>query len=196
MQAENISIQPSSAQKINKADPVNYDDKSSSDISDIFDDMNVIWGKLMHLAKLLRNIIQDYNQKKQLQNWDLQINSLKTRQKSIESQYRGDCTSACGSIFGGIATAGGSAFSDVGMTLGRATDQMIGGVTGYVSADGRRAAGIESSIADLQKQGSESYNHSLNETLGSARESVNKMLETGQQLMTLMGQFYHAFQRI
>ncbi|EDU4660825.1 pathogenicity island 2 effector protein SseD, partial [Salmonella enterica subsp. diarizonae] len=45
---------------------------------------DVIWTKLIELAKKLRDIMRTYNETRQRLTWELQVNALQTQMKTID----------------------------------------------------------------------------------------------------------------
>jgi len=157
--------------------------------------LDEIWSKLMLLAKQLRDIMQSYNQKKQALGWDLEVNTLKKSVESINDSFQGAKVSAIGTLFGGLFSLTGAAVGGMGMTVGSAAGQAVGGIASCIASDETRKADTEKAIADLQNKGAQSYVKTLDDTQTKAREIMQQMMDMGRNLVEVLGQMLRAISR-
>ncbi|EBR2774040.1 SPI-2 type III secretion system translocon protein SseD [Salmonella enterica] len=159
----------------------------------LFDD---IWMKLMELAKKLRNIMRDYNVVKQQLAWGLQVNVLQTQMKTIDEAFRASMITAGGAILSGVLTIGlGAVGGETGLIAGQAVGHTAGGVMGLGAGAAQRQSDQDKAIADLQQNGSQSYNKSLTEIMEKATEIMQQIMGVGASLVAVLAEILRALTR-
>lgn len=158
---------------------------------------DVIWQKILVLAKQLRDIMQSYNQKKQQQGWEIEIHALETHFKAIEQSFVASVISGSGKITAGlIGLAGGwQAKDQIGLAPYQGTSQMLGGGFEIGSASVKRQAETDNAIANLQDKNAQSYAKTLDDTLVKAREIMQQINSFGQRMMEMLAQALNALSR-
>ncbi|EHO0148389.1 SPI-2 type III secretion system translocon protein SseD [Salmonella enterica] len=155
-----------------------------------------IWMKLMELAKKLRNIMRDYNVEKQRLSWELQVNVLQTQMKTIDEAFRASMITAGGAILSGVLTIGlGAVGGETGLIAGQAVGHTAGGVMGLGAGVAQRQSDQDKAIADLQQNGSQSYNKSLTEIMEKATEIMQQIIGVGSSLVAVLAEILRALTR-
>ncbi|MGL8417332.1 SPI-2 type III secretion system translocon protein SseD [Salmonella sp. NW578] len=155
-----------------------------------------IWTKLMELAKKLRNIMRDYNVVKQRLGWELQVNVLQTQMKTIDEAFRASMITAGGAILSGVLTIGlGAVGGETGLIAGQAVGHTAGGVMGLGAGAAQRQSDQDKAIADLQQNGSQSYNKSLTEIMEKATEIMQQIIGVGSSLVAVLAEILRALTR-
>ncbi|EDV2152279.1 SPI-2 type III secretion system translocon protein SseD [Salmonella enterica] len=155
-----------------------------------------IWMKLMELAKKLRNIMRDYNVEKQRLSWELQVNVLQTQMKTIDEAFRASMITAGGAILSGVLTIGlGAVGGETGLIAGQAVGHTAGGVMGLGAGVAQRQSDQDKAIADLQQNGSQSYNKSLTEIMEKATEIMQQIMGVGSSLVAVLAEILRALTR-
>lgn len=201
---ERVHVSPTELQNL----PRPRNETSPQSMLAVFDD---IWIKLLMLAKQLRDIMQSYNEKKQALGWELEVNVLHTKFKSIDETYYASRTAAIGSIISGVATIGmsigGKAMAEnskglwskviaESMSYGsKSTGTTIEGISKWCSSSETRDADQERAIADLQDKGAYSYAKTLNETLDKARDIMQQMMSMGRSLIDMLSEILRALSK-
>ncbi|EBQ6099994.1 SPI-2 type III secretion system translocon protein SseD [Salmonella enterica subsp. enterica serovar Ibadan] len=159
----------------------------------LFDD---IWTKLMELAKKLRDIMRSYNVVKQRLGWELQVNVLQTQMKTIDEAFRASMITAGGAILSGVLTIGlGAVGGETGLIAGQAVGHTAGGVMGLGAGVAQRQSDQDKAIADLQQNGSQSYNKSLTEIMEKATEIMQQIMGVGSSLVAVLAEILRALTR-
>lgn len=192
---EETGIPANRTLSVNDSVNVQGSGKGALDANDFFAMFDEIWGKLLMLAKQLRDTIQFYNQKKQELSWGLEINTLQQSVKAIDDSYGAAKAGAIGGMFAGVLTVGGAFFSEAGMTVGNAMGQVANGIGSWASGSETRKADAEKAIAELQNKGAQSYAKTLDDTLMKAREIMQQMMEMGRNIVEVFSQVLRAISR-
>ncbi|EGX7605853.1 SPI-2 type III secretion system translocon protein SseD [Salmonella enterica] len=159
----------------------------------LFDD---IWMKLMELAKKLRDIMRSYNVVKQRLGWELQVNVLQTQMKTIDEAFKASMITAGGAILSGVLTIGlGSVGGETGLIAGQAVGHTAGGVMSLGSGVAQRQSDQDKAIADLQQNGTQSYNKSLMDIMEKAGEIMQQIIGVGSSLVTVLAEILRALTR-
>ncbi|HGJ4156367.1 TPA: SPI-2 type III secretion system translocon protein SseD [Salmonella enterica subsp. enterica serovar Grumpensis] len=159
----------------------------------LFDD---IWTKLMELAKKLRDIMRSYNVVKQRLGWELQVNVLQTQMKTIDQAFKASMITAGGAILSGVLTIGlGAVGGETGLIAGQAVGHTAGGVMGLGAGVAQRQSDQDKAIADLQQNGSQSYNKSLMDIMEKAAEIMQQIIGVGSSLVTVLAEILRALTR-
>lgn len=188
--ATNIQIMSS-----NRVDP-NLDNTGAPiDLDGLLSAFTIIWQQMMLLAKQLRDVMQAYNQKKQELGWDIEVNTLKNKLQAITDSYQASRDGSIGRLFGGVLSVGGAYFGDLGLRLGGALGQGVGGMADWMAAGESRLADQDRAIADLQDKGAQSYNKTLDELLLKARDIMQQMMDMGKNLVDVLTQVLRALSR-
>ncbi|EGA4834033.1 SPI-2 type III secretion system translocon protein SseD [Salmonella enterica] len=159
----------------------------------LFDD---IWTKLMELAKKLRDIMRNYNVVKQQLGWELQVNVLQTQMKTIDQTFKASMITAGGAILSGVLTIGlGAVGGETGLIAGQAVGHTAGGVMGLGAGAAQRQSDQDKAIADLQQNGTQSYNKSLMDIMEKAAEIMQQIMGVGSSLVTVLAEMLRALTR-
>ncbi|EDW8792669.1 TPA: SPI-2 type III secretion system translocon protein SseD [Salmonella enterica] len=159
----------------------------------LFDD---IWMKLMELAKKLRDIMRSYNVVKQRLGWELQVNVLQTQMKTIDEAFKASMITAGGAILSGVLTIGlGAVGGETGLIAGQAVGHTAGGVMSLGSGVAQRQSDQDKAIADLQQNGTQSYNKSLMDIMEKAGEIMQQIIGVGSSLVTVLAEILRALTR-
>ncbi|EAB9082322.1 SPI-2 type III secretion system translocon protein SseD [Salmonella enterica] len=159
----------------------------------LFDD---IWMKLMELAKKLRDIMRSYNVVKQRLGWELQVNVLQTQMKTIDEAFKASMITAGGAILSGVLTIGlGAVGGETGLIAGQAVGHTAGGVMSLGSGVAQRQSDQDKAIADLQQNGTQSYNKSLMDIMEKAGEIMQQIIGVGSSLVAVLAEILRALTR-
>ncbi|EAX2648856.1 type III secretion system translocon protein SseD [Salmonella enterica subsp. enterica] len=159
----------------------------------LFDD---IWTKLMELAKKLRDIMRSYNVVKQRLGWELQVNVLQTQMKTIDEAFRASMITAGGAILSGVLTIGlGAVGGETGLISGQAVGHIAGGVMSLGAGVAQRQSDQDKAIADLQQNGTQSYNKSLMDIMERAGEIMQQIIGVGSSLVAVLAEILRALTR-
>ncbi|EBH8661185.1 type III secretion system translocon protein SseD [Salmonella enterica subsp. enterica serovar Luke] len=159
----------------------------------LFDD---IWMKLMELAKKLRDIMRSYNVVKQRLGWELQVNVLQTQMKTIDEAFKASMITAGGAILSGVLTIGlGAVGGETGLIAGQAVGHTAGGVMSLGSGVAQRQSDQDKAIADLQQNGTQSYNKSLMDIMEKATEIMQQIIGVGSSLVAVLAEILRALTR-
>ncbi|EBE4780436.1 SPI-2 type III secretion system translocon protein SseD [Salmonella enterica] len=157
---------------------------------------DVIWTKLIELAKKLRDIMRTYNETRQRLTWELQVNVLQTQMKTIDQAFTASMITAGGAMFSGVLTIGlGAAGGETGLILGQAMGHTAGGVMGLGAGVAQRQSDQDKAIADLQQNGANSYNKSLMDIMDKAVEIMQKIMGMGTSMVDILAQMLRALTR-
>lgn len=157
---------------------------------------DVIWTKLIELAKKLRDIMRTYNETRQRLTWELQVNVLQTQMKTIDQAFTASMITAGGAMFSGVLTIGlGAAGGETGLILGQAMGHTAGGVMGLGAGVAQRQSDQDKAIADLQQNGANSYNKSLMDIMDKAVEIMQQIMGMGTSMVDILAQMLRALTR-
>lgn len=157
---------------------------------------DVIWTKLIELAKKLRDIMRTYNETRQRLTWELQVNVLQTQMKTIDQAFTASMITAGGAMFSGVLTIGlGAAGGETGLILGQAMGHTAGGVMGLGAGVTQRQSDQDKAIADLQQNGASSYNKSLMDIMDKAVEIMQQIMGMGTSMVDILAQMLRALTR-
>ncbi|EGW7511083.1 SPI-2 type III secretion system translocon protein SseD [Salmonella enterica] len=157
---------------------------------------DVIWTKLIELAKKLRDIMRTYNETRQRLTWELQVNVLQTQMKTIDQAFKASMITAGGAMFSGVLTIGlGAAGGETGLILGQAMGHTAGGVMGLGAGVAQRQSDQDKAIADLQQNGANSYNKSLMDIMDKAVEIMQQIMGMGTSMVEVLAQMLRALTR-
>lgn len=157
---------------------------------------DVIWTKLIELAKKLRDIMRTYNETRQRLTWELQVNVLQTQMKTIDQAFKASMITAGGAMFSGVLTIGlGAAGGETGLILGQAMGHTAGGVMGLGAGVAQRQSDQDKAIADLQQNGANSYNKSLMDIMDKAVEIMQQIMGMGTSMVDILAQMLRALTR-
>ncbi|EDI1749679.1 SPI-2 type III secretion system translocon protein SseD [Salmonella enterica] len=157
---------------------------------------DVIWTKLIELAKKLRDIMRTYNETRQRLTWELQVNVLQTQMKTIDQAFTASMITAGGAMLSGVLTIGlGAAGGETGLILGQAMGHTAGGVMGLGAGVAQRQSDQDKAIADLQQNGANSYNKSLMDIMDKAVEIMQQIMGMGTSMVDILAQMLRALTR-
>lgn len=157
---------------------------------------DVIWTKLIELAKKLRDIMRTYNETRQRLTWELQVNVLQTQMKTIDQAFKASMITAGGAMFSGVLTIGlGAAGGETGLILGQAMGHTAGGVMGLGAGVAQRQSDQDKAIAELQQNGANSYNKSLMDIMDKAVEIMQQIMGMGTSMVDILAQMLRALTR-
>ncbi|EAT3172181.1 SPI-2 type III secretion system translocon protein SseD [Salmonella enterica] len=157
---------------------------------------DVIWTKLIELAKKLRDIMRTYNETRQRLTWELQVNALQTQMKTIDQAFTASMITAGGAMCSGVLTIGlGAAGGETGLILGQAMGHTAGGVMGLGAGVAQRQSDQDKAIADLQQNGANSYNKSLMDIMDKAVEIMQQIMGMGTSMVDILAQMLRALTR-
>ncbi|HAU3135468.1 TPA: SPI-2 type III secretion system translocon protein SseD [Salmonella enterica subsp. diarizonae] len=157
---------------------------------------DVIWTKLIELAKKLRDIMRTYNETRQRLTWELQVNVLQTQMKTIDQAFTASMITAGGAMFSGVLMIGlGAAGGETGLILGQAMGHTAGGVMGLGAGVAQRQSDQDKAIADLQQNGANSYNKSLMDIMDKAVEIMQQIMGMGTSMVDILAQMLRALTR-
>ncbi|EAT1903889.1 SPI-2 type III secretion system translocon protein SseD [Salmonella enterica] len=157
---------------------------------------DVIWTKLIELAKKLRDIMRTYNETRQRLTWELQVNVLQTQMKTIDQAFKASMITAGGAMFSGVLTIGlGAAGGETGLILGQAMGHTAGGVMGLGAGVAQRQSDQDKAIAELQQNGANSYNKSLMDIMEKAVEIMQQIMGMGTSMVDILAQMLRALTR-
>ncbi|EHF7787641.1 SPI-2 type III secretion system translocon protein SseD [Salmonella enterica] len=157
---------------------------------------DVIWTKLIELAKKLRDIMRTYNETRQRLTWELQVNVLQTQMKTIDQTFTASMITAGSAMLSGVLTIGlGAAGGETGLILGQAMGHTAGGVMGLGSGVAQRQSDQDKAIADLQQNGANSYNKSLMDIMDKAVEIMQQIMGMGTSMVDILAQMLRALTR-
>ncbi|ECE3500518.1 TPA_asm: SPI-2 type III secretion system translocon protein SseD [Salmonella enterica subsp. diarizonae] len=157
---------------------------------------DVIWTKLIELAKKLRDIMRTYNETRQRLTWELQVNVLQTQMKTIDQTFTASMITAGSAMLSGVLTIGlGAAGGETGLILGQAMGHTAGGVMGLGAGVAQRQSDQDKAIADLQQNGANSYNKSLMDIMDKAVEIMQQIMGRGTSMVDILAQMLRALTR-
>ncbi|EMS0913977.1 SPI-2 type III secretion system translocon protein SseD [Salmonella enterica] len=157
---------------------------------------DVIWTKLIELAKKLRDIMRTYNETRQRLTWELQVNVLQTQMKTIDQAFKASMITAGGTMFSGVLTIGlGAAGGETGLILGQAMGHTAGGVMGLGAGVAQRQSDQDKAIAELQQNGANSYNKNLMDIMEKAVEIMQQIMGMGTSMVDILAQMLRALTR-
>ncbi|EAA8945971.1 SPI-2 type III secretion system translocon protein SseD [Salmonella enterica] len=157
---------------------------------------DVIWTKLIELAKKLRDIMRTYNETRQRLTWELQVNVLQTQMKTIDQTFTASMITAGSAMLSGVLTIGlGAAGGETGLILGQAMGHTAGGVMGLGAGVAQRQSDQDKAIADLQQNGANSYNKSLMDIMDKAVEIMQQIMGMGTSMVDILAQMLRALTR-
>ncbi|EBS8364742.1 TPA: SPI-2 type III secretion system translocon protein SseD [Salmonella enterica subsp. diarizonae] len=157
---------------------------------------DVIWTKLIELAKKLRDIMRTYNETRQRLTWELQVNVLQTQMKTIDQTFTASMITAGSAMLSGVLTIGlGAAGGETGLILGQAMGHTAGGVMGLGAGVAQRQSDQDKAIADLQQNGANSYNKSLMDIMDKAVEIMQQIMGMGTSMVEVLAQMLRALTR-
>ncbi|EKQ5159591.1 SPI-2 type III secretion system translocon protein SseD [Salmonella enterica] len=159
----------------------------------LFDD---IWGKLIELAKKLRNIMLAYNEVKQQLSWELAVNAFNTQMKTIDQTYKASTLNGVGSILSGMLTIGfGVTGGEAGVMFGQGAGHIAAGGFSLGGSAAQRQSDQTSAIAELQQKGAQSYNKTLTEIMDKAADIMQKIMSMGASLIDVLAQILQSLTR-
>ncbi|ECO8609609.1 SPI-2 type III secretion system translocon protein SseD [Salmonella enterica] len=159
----------------------------------LFDD---IWGKLIELAKKLRNIMLAYNEVKQQLSWELAVNAFNTQMKTIDQTYKASTLNGVGSILSGMLTIGfGVTGGEAGVMFGQGAGHIAAGGFSLGGSAAQRQSDQTSAIAELQQKGAQSYNKTLTEIMDKAADIMQKIMSMGASLIDVLSQILQSLTR-
>lgn len=164
-------------------------DVSGIEAMDAISLLNELIVKLAEIFKKLRNILQEYNQKQQLQGWDIQKAAMGARRDSIKSTFESSAWAGGLQILSGvIGMAGigasrklGEASSLLGQSLGKGVD----GVGSTISASMTKDAEMEKMDGEFKATNSQNYAKNMNELIDKARQISEQMRSLVKELIEL-----------
>ncbi|EAS9163370.1 type III secretion system translocon protein SseD [Salmonella enterica subsp. salamae] len=157
---------------------------------------DVIWTKLIELAKKLRDIMRTYNETRQRLTWELQVNVLQTQMKTIDQTFTASMITAGSAMLSGVLTIGlGAAGGETGLILGQAMGHTAGGVMGLGAGVAQRQSDQDKAIADLQQNGANSYNKILMDIMDKAVEIMQQIMGMGTSMVDILAQMLRALTR-
>lgn len=157
---------------------------------------DVIWTKLIELAKKLRDIMRTYNETRQRLTWELQVNVLQTQMKTIDQTFTASMITAGSAMLSGVLTIGlGAAGGETGLILGQAMGHTAGGVMGLGAGVAQRQSDQDKAIAELQQNGANSYNKSLMDIMDKAVEIMQQIMGMGTSMVEVLAQMLRALTR-
>ncbi|EJM9135005.1 SPI-2 type III secretion system translocon protein SseD [Salmonella enterica] len=166
------------------------------DTESLFLLFDVIWTKLIELAKKLRDIMRTYNETRQRLTWELQVNVLQTQMKTIDQTFTASMITAGSAMLSGVLTIGlGAAGGETGLILGQAMGHTAGGVMGLGAGVAQRQSDQDKAIADLQQNGANSYNKSLMDIMDKAVEIMQQIMGMGTSMVDILAQMLRALTR-
>ena len=175
--------------------------QDDTDTRDLFVLLGSVWQKIQVLMKQLRDVMQVYNEKKQLLGWSQVTNAFDSRKQAIDEGFHASASGGWGQIAGGVLSLAGVGVGakfgmiDTGSAVGNGASQLSGGIASTVSADQNCLSEKEKALSDLQDKGAQSYEGTLNDTLLKARDIMQQLNVFGQQLISVLAQGLGAFTR-
>lgn len=173
--------------EMNRAD----NDPLLMSVNSIGDDIYTLVQAMYLLAKRVRDLLQDYNQKQQSYGWKIRILAINKKIDSINTTKGAGEWRGTGSIIGGIA----------GMLLGFGTassafagpaNQIIDSAFGIRSATVSADADINKQCADLVEVNANNYLQSLDSVSAKSTEIMDRLFEFARSITALKAQIMGA----